>query len=116
MIKPLTWPIEYGDRVFDAITIRRPPSAEVGRWFEALREADEGEAPPYLPMFVDAAGKDIPVEVLDLLDDDDRQEVFGAADRFLPKRLVVFADNMRALITRLQTPGSGEPNAPSSDV
>ena len=86
---PLAYPLGYDGREFRAITLRRPTSAEVGRFFEDLIVgADPDEAGLlFFPVFYAEDGAPVPNVVLASLDDDDRADVMERVADFLPRRL-----------------------------
>ena len=93
----LDYPLEYDGVLFEAITLRRPTSAEVGRYFERLAEVavSDPDAILYFPVFTLADGAEVPGAVLEALDPDDRERVMELAEDFLPGRLLRFRDAQR---------------------
>ena len=94
---PLDWPLSYGDKIYDRITVRRMTTAEVGAFIAAASGEDTKNA--RLPMF------DCPSEIIDALDPDDAERVNEVIRDFLP-RLLRQADE--------PPPASGESTSPSS--
>lgn len=76
-VVPLAWPVTYGGKVIESVTVRRLSAAEV-RDFVNQVTAGAG---------VHFPGLDIPPIVLASLDDDDAAEVDKAVEAFLPRRL-----------------------------
>jgi hypothetical protein len=74
-IIPLEWPLEYGGKTYDSVTVRRMSATEVSQFFN-----DESDT-KRLPMF------DCPHEVIDALDADDSEVVSQAVIDFLPRRM-----------------------------
>lgn len=103
---PLTYPLGYAGRTYTAITLRRPTSVEVGRFFERLvdgeSEGRDDDGLLYFPVFYLPGDPEIevPAVVISALDDDDRTVVMERLTDFLPRRLL-------ALVAARQ-PGSGE--------
>lgn len=77
-IVPLTWPVEYDGRVYNAITVHRLSAGDVG---DVMRAIEEHGSKARLPMF------DVPFEVIDALDADDADSVNAAVLDFLPRAL-----------------------------
>lgn len=71
---PLTWPVEYVGKTYEAITVRRLTGNEVAAFFESVEGGD-------FPMF------DCPKAVIDALDADDSEAVNKAVLDFLPRAL-----------------------------
>ena len=93
----LDWPLRYGGKVYDRITVRRMTTAEVGEFITAA--SGEGSKNARLPMF------DCPSEIIDALDPDDAERVNEVIRDFLP-RLLRQADE--------PPQASGESTSPSS--
>lgn len=113
-VEPLAFPVTYAGQVYSSITLRRPSSGVLGRWFEQFADgADAGaELHANVPIFVDDAGELVPDAVLSALDDDDRQKVFADADPFFPRRLALALE----LLTQGSPPSPGEPAAQTSSA
>ncbi|WP_051960440.1 hypothetical protein [Devosia riboflavina] len=73
---PLEWPLEFGGRLYDSITIRRCTGTEISEYVIATA-AGQDVMPPVV---------DCPKEVYDALDDDDLYEVDKVVRDFLPRR------------------------------
>ena len=80
----LEWPVAFNGKNYKAVTIARLSAAEVAEFMEQLKAAGGKELP--LPIYRDADGEQLPIEVLDKLDDDDRFVLEEAAADFLPRR------------------------------
>lgn len=74
---PLDYPIEFGGKVYDSVTVRRLTGTEVGEFAEACRRGDKA----ILPMY------DCPFEVIEALDADDAAIVHEVTNDFLPLSL-----------------------------
>lgn len=87
---PLAYPLGYAGREYHTITLRRPTSAEVGRFFETLVASDPAgdDGLLFFPVFYAQDGEPVPAAVLANLDDDDRADVMGRVADFLPRRLL----------------------------
>ena len=86
----LAYPLGYAGREYHTITLRRPTSAEVGRFFETLVASDPAgdDGLLFFPVFYAQDGEPVPAAVLANLDDDDRADVMGRVADFLPRRLL----------------------------
>ena len=82
----LDWPVEFDGVTYEAVTVRRVSGREVDAYVNALG-ASEGVTvkPPML---------DVPQEVYDAMDDDDRLAVEEALLPFLPRRFHAAAQSM----------------------
>jgi hypothetical protein len=74
----LTWPVEFGGRVYSEVTIRRLTAAEVDAFVQAAMAGDKNAS---LPLY------DAPSEVLAAMDADDAAALNEAATPFLPRSL-----------------------------
>jgi hypothetical protein len=83
---PWGWPLRYGDKIYDRITVRRMTTAEVGEFIAAASGKDMKNT--RLPMF------DCPPEIIDALDPDDAERINEVIRDFLP-RLLRQADEPR---------------------
>lgn len=110
----LDYPIEFGGRTYQAITLRRTPAAEVGLFFERLveRGVTDTRAILHFPIFVDDDGAPIPDEVLAFLDGDDEEAVMERAGDFLCARFRRF----REALQPVSPPAAGEPTGPTSST
>jgi hypothetical protein len=77
----LSWPVEFDGKLYESVTIKRISGKEVRDYFELLADEDnEGDViPPFL--------ENIPQEVWDCLDDDDRFLIEEQSEDFMPRRL-----------------------------
>jgi len=110
----LAYPLGYDGREYRAITLRRPTSAEVGRFFEDLvvgADADEAGL-LFFPVFYAEDGAPVPNTVLANLDDDDRADVMGRVADFLPRRLQA----LRASDPPASGADTGDATAPTSST
>ncbi len=85
---PLEWPVEFGGKVYDSVRIVRLTAGDVARFqdeIESLLKSDP-RARVRFPLFKDGEGNDIPQEVMDAMDSDDRDSLDEAAASFLPRR------------------------------
>lgn len=108
---PLAYPVEFGERVYEAVTLRRPTTAEVAD-FARLLAADLEGATRHFPVYFDADGAAIPDAVLDALDADDFDAITAEIEDFLPNRL----RRMRAPPAPASTPDAGSSTAPTSST
>jgi hypothetical protein len=92
----LAWPLTVDGKSYTSVTARRLSGAEVQAYIESIKADAASVAPPML---------DIPFDVYEALDDDDRMMVDEAISDFLPRRL-------RSALE--QTPASGAPTSASS--
>ncbi|MDI6025618.1 hypothetical protein QBK99_05295 [Corticibacterium sp. UT-5YL-CI-8] len=74
---PLEYPLEFDGQIISEVRVRRVSGKEVQDYMEAIGR-DESPVPP---MF------DLPMEVYDAMDDDDRLSLDEASLPFLPRRL-----------------------------
>jgi len=81
---PLEWPVEYGGKVYGAITIKRLTTREVAEFMEKLEATEDGRL--RWPIFIDGDGVAVPDVVLDALDDDDNMSLQKVLLDFLPRR------------------------------
>ena len=94
---PLDWPLSYGGKTYNRITVRRMTTAEVGEFIAAASGEDMKNA--RLPMF------DCPPEIIDALDPDDAERVNEVIRDFLPRLLRQADESPQA---------NGETTSPSS--
>lgn len=108
----LDWPVRYGQRVYEAITVRRPTTVEIAAFFDRLVETAKTDPDAVLqfPVFYDDEGAPIPDAVLAALDDDDRETVMGDLLDFLPARL------RRMTEPAPSSPDAGEATGPTSSM
>jgi hypothetical protein len=99
----LKWPMEFKDRKYREVVVRRVTVREVGDFVEAIRDGVTGAR---LPMFETADGEPIPVEVLEGMDPDDAARLNTEAESFLPASL-------RGALGTASASSTGEPS-PSS--
>ncbi len=106
----LLWPISFGGRVFQAITLIRLTAGDVAKFQDELEALlrDNPDAALRFPIFRDETGAPIPAAVLDALDDDDRFELDRAAADFLPRRF-------RGIAEPSSGPDAGGNTAPTSN-
>ncbi len=78
---PLEYPVEFDDKTWTEVRIRRVTGKQVEEYMDALGRNER----PMPPMF------DFPIEVYDAMDDDDRFAIDEAVVPFLPRRLRVAA-------------------------
>jgi len=76
-VVPLEYPVEFDGRVWDSVTLKRMTAREVQNFIEAVMAGSL----PDLPI------AQAPAELLDALDDDDRQRIEEEVVNFLPARL-----------------------------
>jgi hypothetical protein len=95
----LTWPVKFGDKLYEKITVRRMNVAELAAFIEAAQKNPDVQ----IPLF------DCPREVIDALDVDDDEKLNEVARDFLPRRL-------RAAAAQASEVGEGMPQSspPSS--
>lgn len=74
---PLEWPIEFGGKLYESVTVSRMTAKQVSEFVEASRAGSKAN----LAMF------DCPIEVIDALDADDSEAVNAVALDFLPRAL-----------------------------
>ncbi|RWM29396.1 phage tail assembly protein [Mesorhizobium sp.] len=79
---PLEFPVEFDDKTWTEIKVRRVSGKEVEEYMEALGRGEQ----PMPPMF------ECPREVYDAMDDDDRLALDEAVIPFLPRRLKAAAE------------------------
>ncbi len=106
----LSWPISFGGRDYQAITLIRLAAGDVAKFQEELEALlrDNPNAALRFPIFRDETGAAVPAEVLDALDDDDRFELDRAAADFLPRRF-------RGIAEPSSGPDAGGNIAPTSE-
>ena len=106
----LSWPISFGGRDYQAITLIRLTAGDVAKFQEELEALlrDNPDAALRFPIFRDETGAPVPAEVLDALDDDDRFELDRAAADFLPRRF-------RGIAEPSSGPDAGGNIAPTSE-
>ena len=99
----LEWPIEFDGKTYSAIRLLRLTAGDVAKWSEELSEKikTDPDASVRLPLFRDVDGNEIPQEVFDAMDTDDRDKVDEEALSFLPRRF-------RAVTGANTTPTNGE--------
>lgn len=73
---PLEWPIEFGDEIYETVTVRRCTGAEIADYVLAQVR---GESPLF-------PGISCPIEVYNALDADDLEAVDEVVRDFLPRR------------------------------
>lgn len=78
----LMWPVKYQGVEYHEVTVRRLTTEEVSRYVAQIQAAKTPEEKSTIrpPMF------NVPVPVLDGLDDDDTFELDKMVRRFLPRR------------------------------
>lgn len=84
----LEWPVEFSGKVYESVRVVRLTAGDVARFqdeIDALLKRDEN-AKVRLPLFKDDEGNDIPAQVMDAMDSDDRDALDEAAVSFLPRR------------------------------
>ncbi|ESW92914.1 hypothetical protein NKL07_21770 [Mesorhizobium sp. C280B] len=79
---PLEFPVEFEDKTWTEVKIRRVSGKEVEQYMDALGRGER----PIPPMF------DFPLEVYEAMDDDDRFAIDEAVIPFLPRRLKAAAE------------------------
>lgn len=79
---PLEFPVEFEDKTWTEVKIRRVSGKEVEQYMDALGRGER----PIPPMF------DFPLEVYEAMDDDDRYAIDEAVIPFLPRRLKAAAE------------------------
>jgi len=92
---PLAWPFEFAGKCYTTIYLKRLTAGEVAAFQEAVAALSEG-VPPQWPIYCNADGSPLPVEVLAALDDDDKFELDKAVLDFLPQRYRAVAENASA--------------------
>ena len=88
-VVPLDWPVEFGGKVYDHLTIKRLSGRDL---MEFRRGASEETADE--DMFARMAG--VPRQVIDALDADDFVGVAETCTDFLPRRLLEAAERIGA--------------------
>lgn len=106
---PLDWPVTYGGVTYTTLVLRRPSAREIGVYLEAL--ADGARIP--LPVFFTPEGDAVPFQVIDALDSDDDDRIFGRLNDFLPDRLL---RAINVVSGPSSIPPSGETTAPTSST
>lgn len=89
----LDWPVEFDGKIYKSVQIVRLTAGDVARFqdeIEALLKSDPNGRVRF-PLFKDEDGNDIPQEVMDAMDSDDRDNIDEAAASFLPRRFRVAA-------------------------
>lgn len=84
---PLDWPVEWNGKTYDEVVIRRITAREVDDFLAAVAAWEEGQPKVMLPVF------DVPREVYDAMDDDDRLMLETEALPFMPRRLRVVVES-----------------------
>lgn len=72
---PLEWPIEYGGKVYDSVTVRRCTGTEVSDYVMSRASGDDALFP----------GISCPIAVYEALDADDLEQVDLVVKDFLPR-------------------------------
>ena len=103
----LEWPIDIEGRgTVSAVIVQRLTVGEIADWQSGLKDKPD-DARVRLPMIRYEDGTIIPDEIIDRMDDDDKDRIDEESEPFLPRRF-------RASPEGGSTRGTGDPTGPSS--